>query len=307
MKKNYQTLLRSIEFEVVSLDLMGAIAKRERKRNQYYRQNLGDGIYIDMMFCPGGVFRMGNPEGDASNHRNAKKPFGVSIPQAACLFPERSTRWVEVLPFYIGRFPITQAQWKSVSNLPIENYALYPDLSYYKGKNRPVECVSWLEAVEFCKRLARQSGRKYRLPSEAEWEYACRAGTKTDFHFGHVITTDVANNYPSREERPGGRYRKGITDVGLFPANAWGLHDMHGNVWEWCLDHYHKSYHKAPTDGSPWIDRDIDGSDRRIFRGGSYCYSAFYCTSHRRIYRISESEPPNARGRNLGFRIVCDI
>ena len=129
------------------------------------------------------------------------------------------------------------------------------DPSQFTGVNRPVEKVNWFEAVEFCRRLSQRTGRRYGLPSEAQWEYACRAGTITPFHFGPTISADLANYDASTAYGPGekGTYRQETTPVGTFPANTWGLHDMHGNVWEWCLDHWHDTYDFAPDDGLPCL------------------------------------------------------
>ena len=129
-----------------------------------------------------------------------------------------------------------------------ENYRCNNNPSYFKGEKRPVEKVSWDEAVEFCKKLSQKTGKTYRLPSEAEWEYACRAGTTTPFYFGETITPDLVNyngNYPYGSA-PKGEYREQTTDVGKFPPNSFGLYDMHGNVWEWCEDVYNANYIDAP-------------------------------------------------------------
>jgi formylglycine-generating enzyme required for sulfatase activity len=174
---------------------------------------------------------------------------------------------------------------------------------------RPVECVNWFKAVEFCKRLSRLTGRNYRLPSEAEWEYACRAGTTTPFHFGETINTELANyrgtdnkehNWSgSYGDGPKGEYRKQTTPVGQFPANAFGLYDMHGNVWEWCADELHDNYAGAPTDGSIWLN---GNKDKSPLRGGSWanipltCRSAFRVIFYRRV----------VLNFNTGFRVVCD-
>ncbi len=135
---------------------------------------------------------------------------------------------------------------------------LAPDPSRFKGDNRPVDQVSWADAQEFCKRLSVKTGKDYCLPSEAEWEYACRAGTTTPFHFGETITTELANydGNSTYNNGPKGEYREETTDVGLFPANDWGLYDMHGSLWEWCEDDYHSDYNGAPDDGSAWVESD---------------------------------------------------
>jgi formylglycine-generating enzyme required for sulfatase activity len=160
--------------------------------------------------------------------------------------------------------------------------------------------VTWYEAVEFCDRLSQHTGRLYRLPSEAEWEYACRAGTPTPFYFGDTITTDLANydgNYTYGSGAKG-EYREQTTPVGQFGVNPWGLADMHGNVLEWCEDHWHPSYEGAPSDGSAWITD--DANQLRLVRGGSWYLSPVYCRSAFRARRN-----PNNRYPDLGFRVVC--
>ncbi|MHC5719615.1 MAG: formylglycine-generating enzyme family protein, partial [Nostoc sp.] len=158
----------------------------------------------------------------------------------------------------------------------------------FKGEQRPVEQVSWYDAVEFCDRLSDHTKRQrqYRLPSEAEWEYACRAGTTTPFHFGETITSELANYDATSTYGRGveGTYRKETTPVGSFnAANAFGLYDMHGNVWEWCLDDWHNNYERAPTDGSPWFDNKNDNLYQKqgnaVLRGGSWLYYPRDCRS----------------------------
>jgi serine/threonine protein kinase len=122
--------------------------------------------------------------------------------------------------------------------------------------------------VPICEKLSQKTGKTYRLPSEAEWEYACRAGTTTPFYFGETITTDLVNynGNSTYASAPKGQYRQQTTPVGSFPPNAFGLYDMHGNVWEWCQDHWHDNYNGAPTDGSAWTDDNDNRS--RLLRGG---------------------------------------
>ena len=188
-----------------------------------------------------------------------------------------------------------------VAGFPKVKIDLEPEPSYFKGANRPVEQVSWHDAVEFCARLSKQTGREYRLPSEAEWEYACRAGTTTPFHFGEMISTDLANydgndTYGSGSK---GQYREQTTDVGSFPANAFGLYDMHGNVWEWCEDTWHKNYNGAPIDGSAWVSNNENYS--RLLRGGSWFFFPEFCRSAFR----SNNDPGGWQLINIGFRVVC--
>jgi formylglycine-generating enzyme required for sulfatase activity len=184
------------------------------------------------------------------------------------------------------------------------------DPSRFKGDNRPVEQVSWEDAVEFCDRLSQHTKREYRLPSEAEWEYACRARTTTPFHFGETIATDLANYRGTDREYEGktylgfygagsrGEYREKTMDVGIFPANAFGLYDMHGNVWEWCADHYHANYEGAPTDGSAWISE--EKSLKHLLRGGSWFSYPRNCRS-----AVRNGDTPDIRFNSFGFRIFC--
>jgi formylglycine-generating enzyme required for sulfatase activity len=179
---------------------------------------------------------------------------------------------------------------------------LNSDPASFKGLHRPVECVLWEDAIEFCQRLSQRFGRTYTLPSEAQWEYACRAGTSTPFHFGATLTTELANydgNYTYGDGQKG-VYRQQTTDVASFPANAWGLHDMHGNVWEWCQDQWHTSYNGAPQDGSAWLDQDVNNDNKRLLRGGSWLIRPGYCRSASRDHR----RPGNV-DCDVGLRVVC--
>ena len=160
--------------------------------------------------------------------------------------------------------------------------------------------MSWHDAVEFCARLSKHTGKQYRLPSEAEWEYACRAGTTTPFYFGETITGKLANYRATQTyaEELKGEYRQQTTPVGQFPPNAFGLYDMHGNVWESCLDNWHDNYDGAPTDGSAWVDND---NLYQIMRGGSWLNYPANCRSAYRndaSARVTYLDP-------VGFRVVC--
>ncbi|BAY11254.1 bifunctional serine/threonine-protein kinase/formylglycine-generating enzyme family protein [Calothrix sp. NIES-2098] len=266
--------LQSFEFDVVTVDTAGREVNRDRRYGKYFIEELNKAIALEMVSIPGGTFLMGSPEfeGDAD---------------------ERPQHKVRVAPFFMGKYPVTQAQWKAVAALPKVKQALNPNPSKNKGPVRPVENVSWHEAVEFCLRLAEITGRDYRLPSEAEWEYACRAGTKTSFHFGETITSDFVSCSNSDTKT-----RKETTNVGSFEvANAFGLYDMHGLVWEWCADPWHNNYHGAPTDGSIWEE----GGDihRRVLRGGSWSFGAELCRSASRSWNESDGGL-----RICGFRVV---
>jgi formylglycine-generating enzyme required for sulfatase activity len=222
--------LPQFSFDVVTLNATGEIIKRERHQAKYFTEDLGNGVTLEMVAIPGGTFLMGSPESEEGSYNRERPQHEVNVP-----------------PFFMGKYPVTQKQWRAVANLPQINRELDPNPSRFKGVTRPVETISWYEAVEFCDRLSEYTGKNYRLPSEAEWEYACRAGTTTPFHFGETITTEVANyngnsTYASASK---GQYRQKTTPVGSFEvANAFGLFDMHGNVWECCNDHWHQKYYK---------------------------------------------------------------
>ena len=269
----------SFEFEVVTVDAKGQENSRKRGQAQYFTEDLGAGVGLDLVSIPGGSFQMGSAEGKGEAN-------------------ERPQHSVTVKPFLIGKYPVTQAQWKRAAALPKVQTDLDSDPAGFKGENRPIEQVSWHDAIEFCARLSQKTRREYRLPTEAEWEYACRAGTSTPFHFGDTITTGLANydgNY-TWASAPKGNYRKQTTDVGRFFPNAFGLHDMHGNVWEWCLDRWHSDYKGAPINESAWI---TNGSSSRLLRGGSWFNNPRLCRSANR-----SGYDPDVRYNGLGFRVV---
>ncbi|MEI2579211.1 formylglycine-generating enzyme family protein [Scytonema sp. PRP1] len=277
------------------------VINRTQQTAQYYKEDLGNKVELEMMLIPAGSFMMGSPE-DELERSNSESPQHL----------------VNIKQFCMGRYPVTQAQWKAVAALPQVNKELETDPSHFKGDNRPVECVSWYDAVEFCDRLAAHTKRQYRLPSEAEWEYACRAGTTTPFHFGETITTDLANYRGTDNEQykwsgsygrgSKGIYREETTVVGSFGvANAFGLCDMHGNVLEWCLDDWHDNYEGAPTDGSPWFDNKNDNLFQRqgrvVLRGGSWIHDPRNCRSaFRSNYNWAERDDFYYV---IGFRVVC--
>ncbi|WP_343327996.1 formylglycine-generating enzyme family protein [Leptolyngbya sp. CCY15150] len=248
--------------------------RRYKRRNQAYREHLPDGVELIMMRIPAGEFMMGAPEGEPDSHDD-----------------ERPQHRVQVAEFCMGQTPVTQAQWQAVveTSEPI-NHELKPDPAKFKGDRRPVERVSWEDAQEFCQRLSKLSKKDYRLPSEAEWEYACRADTETAYHFGPMLTKEVANY---------GRSVGETTDVRTYPANRWGLYDMHGNVDEWCEDDWHENYEGAPEDGSARTSKDKDKLSK-LLRGGSWIDGRRYCRSAFRGYSSRDS-----RNDFFGFRVCC--
>jgi formylglycine-generating enzyme required for sulfatase activity len=242
-----------------------------------------------MVAIPGGRFLMGSPESEAGR-------FQYEGPQHE----------VSIQPFYMGKYAVTQAQWLAIAERPKVAIDLDPTPSSFKGDRRPVENVSWDEAVEFCQRLSQATGKPYRLPTEAEWEYACRAGTTSPFHFGATITADLANydgNY-TYGAGPKGKYRVETTDMGSFPPNAFGLYDLHGNVWEWCQDIWHDSYAGAPTDGNAWVNENDNYS--RILRGGSCFSNPAYCRSANRS-GVAPDDRKHLRSFYVGLRVACGV
>lgn len=251
---------------------------------QHFIEDLGDGVELDMVLVPGGIFLMGSPE-DELERSNDEALHEVNVPN-----------------FIMGRYPITQAQWRSVARLEPVERELEADPSNFEGDGRPVEQVSWEDATEFCQRLSNHTGRDYRLPSEAEWEYACRAGKSTPFYYGKTLTSKLANYHCSNtyDNGPAGEPIGETSPVGQFPANAFGLSDMHGNVYEWCQDHYHGSYEDAPVDGNAWGDENPEEDQLRILRGGSWITSPYHCRSAFRNWC-----GPGDRLNSVGFRVIC--
>ncbi|MEA5578997.1 bifunctional serine/threonine-protein kinase/formylglycine-generating enzyme family protein [Anabaena sp. UHCC 0451] len=258
--------------------------QRSKKTVELFLEELENSTILELIAIPGGTFLMGSAENEVESTDRGTPQHQVTIQ-----------------PFLLGQYPITQAQWQAVSNLPKIKFDLHPNPSHFQGANRPVEQVSWHDAQEFCSRLSRKTGKLYRLPSESEWEYACRAGTTTPFYFGNTINTDLVNYNGEYVYANGqkGIYRKETTNVGIFPANAFGLYDMHGLVWEWCEDGWYDNYIGAPTDGNAWLSGS-DNHPRRVLRGGSWSYRPVYCRS---AYRVNY--PAVSRDQNHGFRVAC--
>ncbi|MEO1792802.1 MAG: formylglycine-generating enzyme family protein [Cyanobacteria bacterium J06629_19] len=263
--------------------------KKRKATNQYYDEPLTKGVLpLRMMQIPAGSFVMGSPNTELERRDSEGPQHKVMVPE-----------------FFMAKYPVTQAQWRVVVAMPQINRELDSEPSKFKGDKRPVEKVSWEDAVEFCDRLTLSTNRQYRLPTEAEWEYACRAGTTTPFHFGETLSTDYANYNGTNEKYdaygPGsqGEYRQETTPVDQFEgANAYGLCDMHGNVWEWCQDHWHDGYEGAPTNGSAWLTNNEQAS--RILRGGAWDSYPRNCRSAIRFYASRA-----VRYDFIGFRVSC--
>jgi formylglycine-generating enzyme required for sulfatase activity len=248
-----------------------------------YVEQVDENVTLEMVGIAGGDFMMGSPAEDSQGHDRERPQHLVTVPD-----------------LYLGRYPVTQAQWRSIAAMPQFERELELDPSEFKGGNRPVENVSWHDAIEFCARLSKQTKTQYRLPTEAEWEYACRAGTTTPFHFGETISTELANyNGSAYADGPTGNGRGETTPVDHFEiANDWGLCDMHGNVLEWCEDHWHDNYDGAPNDGSAWLTDNADAP--RVYSGGSWLNYPRDCRSASRYVNY-----PTGRNYNVGFRLAC--
>jgi formylglycine-generating enzyme required for sulfatase activity len=269
------------------------VIDRTPKDIQTFTESLGKGVELTMVLIPPGKFMMGSLVTEEGHRENESPQHLVTIAQ----------------PFFMGQYPITQRQWQAVAKMPKIDRELKPNPSDFKGSELPVENVSWQDAQEFCARLSIYSKHRYQLPSEAEWEYACRAGTATPFHFGETIDAEVAN-YAAEDEKIGdtfhpekygrgnfGIYRKKTTLVGGFGVtNDFGLSDMHGNIWEWCEDAWHNNYENAPNDGSAWIDSDKSNSVY-VMRGGSWIYYPHGCRSACRSSSNTDKDV-------VGFRVV---
>ena|SRR5262245_35285569 len=273
----------NFEFDVVTMDEGGKVAKREKKSATHFTEEI-NGVRLEMVEIPGGKFIMGSPE------------------EVGVLGYESPQHEVTIRTFLMSKYEITQEQWRAVSLMQKEGDTdLIPIPSEFKGDDLPVEKVSWPEAQEFCRRLSAATKRVYRLPSEAEWEYAARAGSSAPFSFGPTITPDIVNydgDYPYGSA-PKGERRGKTTKVGsLGVANAFGLFDMHGNVEEWCEDHFSDNYIPTPVDGTAWIDVS-DKSRLRVSRGGGWSSYARNCRSASRSSRM-----PSSHYNDLGFRLV---
>jgi Uncharacterized conserved protein len=273
--------MQTIEFETPTLNGKGEPIARTRHTAEQFTEDLGQGINLELIVIPAGVFQMGLP-------RNMGNP------------DEQPQHFVTIKSFIMGKFLITQGQWKAVMG------KLPP--CRFKGDSLPVERVSWEDAQKFCQRLSKKTsgavlrtGRNYGLPSETQWEYACRAGTSTPFSFGETLTVEVANfngEHTFRDE-PRGFYFHSTSEGGKFPPNAFGLYDMHGNLWEWCVDNWLDDYSSSPRDSSSYQHKD---NRDRVARGGSWHEPPELCRSATRL-RVLESDADEF----MGFRVVCDI
>lgn len=261
---------KTFKFKTITVNYLGNEIKPDWDKAEFFEEVLEPKTTLEMVHIIGGDFHMGSPNNEKGRVPNKEQQ-----------------QLVNVSSFYIAKTPITQAQWKSIAALPKVDFDIKDEPSRFEGDDLPVENISWYQAVEFCKRLSRKTGRDYRLPREIEWEYACRANTTTPFHFGETVTTNLAN-YNGTQKCKGhliGDFRGRTTPVENFKvANAFGLYDMHGNVWEWCSSDF-----KSNT-----------GEERKeVLRGGSWKSNAYECRAASRCIRLA-----SGGSDNYGFRVA---
>ncbi|MFN8005797.1 MAG: formylglycine-generating enzyme family protein [Terriglobia bacterium] len=269
-----------------------------RNKANYYVEELGSGVTLEMVEVKAGSFMMGSPKGEEGREFADFLIAETSGISKSDWSTEAPLHQVKIETFFMGKYEVTRSQWEAVRMLPSVKRRLtqrVPELLQGEGANFPVDIVFWDEAEEFCNRLSQYTGRKYRLPSEAEWEYACRAGTNTAYHFGKTITPAVANyNSEDREGQPK------LSIVGAKGvANEFGLFDMHGNVAEWCLDWVHVDYAGAPENGRPWTEGGLNYE--RVLRGGCYLWGKEVCRSAARRFYLK-----SIGASGFGFRVVAE-
>jgi formylglycine-generating enzyme required for sulfatase activity len=306
--------LRTIAFDVATVDSKGVRNPPEKYKAAVFTERLGPAGGLDMVSIPEGSFTMGSPVDEPERQSN-----------------EGPQHHVTLAPFFISASPVTQAQWSAAVLAHPDQIRrnLDPNSSFFKGIDLPVESITWKQAEEFCLRLTAITGRAYRLPSEAEWEYACRAGTMGPFHFGPTITPELANycgtggavcgesdgksvasdvyndaKYESGAygDGPTGVFRGKTTRPGTFPPNRYGLYDTHGNVWEYCLDKWSANYADVPVDGSANLSGPSDS--QRVLRGGSWSHNPAICRS---AYRDSIAPDFSGWQGRIGLRVACTV
>ena len=255
-------------------------------------------IGIKLARIPAGKFVMGSP-GDEAERNSEELSHEVVISR----------------PFYIGVYEVTQHEFDKVviTEKRKPKAVFHPDNG--GSPDHPMENVEWKRAIAFCNALSdqpkeRSAGRKYRLPTEAEWEYACRAGSQTAFHFGDALSSSQANfngNYPHGDGAKGPYLRK-TAKIGSYKPNAFGLFDMHGNVSEWCADWYDRDYYRDSPEEDPLgppvgvLKTEFDGDFYVTVRGGCWLDDARACRSACRFYSM-----PADPYRLIGFRVVCEV
>ena len=289
--------LVTMSFTTVRVDASGRVSRLPGRTVNGYIEQLPRGAILEMVEIAGGSYLMGTSDAEAPTFIQEIKRYYEDRGPERWVNMTMPQHQVTIGDFYMGKYEITQGQWKAVmGSLPPKMSVLNGE---FKGDDLPVVNVSWDEAKEFIRELNRLTGVDYRLPSEAEWEYAARAGSQEAFSFGPTITPEVVNykgNYPYGQAAKGKNEGHPVR-VGSYPANAYGLFDMHGNVGEWCEDDWHISYRGAPADGRAWVDIS-NRAPARVGRGGSWYFGAVGCRS-----AIRSGDSPGTRYDMLGFRL----
>ncbi|ELR97853.1 formylglycine-generating enzyme family protein [Gloeocapsa sp. PCC 73106] len=266
-------IAKLVTFEVIKVDERGKIVKRNFKQALSTTYILRNDVEIEFIYIPGGSFLRGSPLQE--KYRDSD---------------ESPQHLVKIAPFWMSKYPITQAQYRAITGV---------NPSGFSGHNHPVERVSWYDALRFCAIASQKLRKTVKLPSEAQWEYACRAGNQTTFSFGDTLTANLANYRATAtyaQESPG-IFRAQTTEVGIFPPNAFGIHDLHGNVWEWCADTYQDNYQQAPTDDRSWVIEDND--HLHVLRGGSWFVDPRNCRSAVRVWDFN-----SVILHDVGFRVI---
>ena len=287
--------MRSLRIATVLILLCGATVRAAdqpppEKQQIELSLDCGHNVTLKLIVIPAGEFMMGSPEtlpGLALLRRNYCVIGNSQRPAPPNEQPQHRVRITK--PFYMGIYTVTQAQYESLMGT---------NPSRYKGANRPVEMVSWKDAVDFCKKLSEKTGRQVRLPTEAEWEYACRAGTITPWYTGETISNKQANfrDYWGWAES---EVYHSTTPVGSYPPNPWGLYDMLGNVQQWVQDWFDGRYYKVSPVDDP---TGPVGGTVHVARGGAWDGASGECRS---AIRKESIEPWTERDWTKGFRVVC--
>lgn len=293
-----EQILPSYEFDVITVDVTGKEINRHRGKAHYFTEDLGDGVGLEMVYIPGGEAVIGEEEEkiDETAPANWRQESEAGPSNMFWVCPPKK---VKIKPFFISKYPVTNLQLKTIAKEAFVNYKLkFKAHQGFEGDNFPVTFHDYYQAIELCERLSKKTRRLYRLPNDAEWEYACRAGTTTPYHFGKVLTPKLANYRDSGTfEREN---TKKTTLVGIYSPNAFGLYDMHGNVLELCFSH------KLNIVNNEVISIDHSHKNYKNYYkplcGGCWMFSSESCRSSHRFLIIHDSGY-----RNIGLRVFCGI
>ena len=271
---------KTFSFETVTVNDRGDIIDRQKKLAFYYTENLGGGIELEMVYIPAGSLTI-----RAENNEE---------------------KIIDIPSFHIGKYPVTQSQYQAVIGKNPSYFNVKQGLPY--SNRMPVEQVSWANAQNFCSVLHINTKKYYKLPDEFQWEYACRAGTKTPFYFGDTITTSLVNydsngKFAYAKEPQTDESQKRTTTVGLYPPNSFGLYDMHGNVWEWCKDRKPEEHRRYIGRGHHYAN--LSNKKYSLIKGGCWYSSPHQCQSEVSSAWLQEDLENNFHFKRIGFRVIC--